>query len=531
MERWPIGVFASIDAGLGVHLDVARELDVPTIQLHAPQAASRTAPHAEKFLQTLADYGLTLTAVFGGFDGESYADIPTTQRTVGIVPTVTRDARVAEMKQISDFASLLDCRVVALHLGFIPHPREAGEEYAAIVAATRTLCDHAAGNRQDLHLETGQETADDLLQFVADVQRENLFINFDPANMILYGTGEPIEALRQLGRLVHSVHCKDATWSDKPGTTWGREVPLGEGDVGMENYLRTLHEIGYTGPLTIEREIPQEPARQQAEIGHAVQLLTDLRLARGIDFQPTVVRSPKPTWLGLPATVPRALKPPHAQGLENGLRLGQDAPATVACPQAHVAGASSHSPSCLKTATRPGPGEWSPTGARCPSHRRSFPQPTWLGLPATVPRALKPPHAQGLENGLRLGQDAPATVVRSPSPRGWGFQPQSLVLETATRPLGHPAPSRRGWRFKPQSVVPQNRHTPRAWRMLCDWGKMPQPPSSCPHAHVAGASSRQSDEPKTRKRPATGSWLRLGARRPSERLCTWLGLSSHIPRA
>ena len=46
-----------------------------------------------------------------------------------------------------------------------------------------------------VHLETGQETADGLLQFIADVGRDNLFVNFDPANMILYGTGEPIEAL------------------------------------------------------------------------------------------------------------------------------------------------------------------------------------------------------------------------------------------------------------------------------------------------------------------------------------------------
>lgn len=102
-------------------------------------------------------------------------------------------------------------------------------------------------------------------------------INFDPANMILYGTGEPIEALQAVGKHVRSIHCKDGTWSDKPGDTWGAEVPLGKGDVGMENYLRTLQEIGYEGPLTIEREIPQDPERQMAEIGQAIELLTALR--------------------------------------------------------------------------------------------------------------------------------------------------------------------------------------------------------------------------------------------------------------
>ena len=141
----------------------------------------------------------------------------------------------------------------------------------------REVCDHCAQNNQALHLETGQETADDLLAFIEDVGKTNLFINFDPANMILYGTGEPIAALKRVGHFVRSVHCKDGKWAKNPGKEWGQEVPLGQGDVGMENYLRTLKEIGYDGPLTIEREIPQEPERQKAEIGHAITLLTELR--------------------------------------------------------------------------------------------------------------------------------------------------------------------------------------------------------------------------------------------------------------
>ena len=277
MESWPIGVFASVDAGLGVNLDVARDLGVPTIQLHAPAAETRTQANADKFLATLKEYGLTLTAVFGGFEGESYADIPTTAATVGLVPLETRAARTAEMKEIADFARMLNCDVAALHLGFIPEPEDAADEYQAIVDVMRDVCDHCAGNGQTLHLETGQETADGLLRFLTDVERDNLFVNFDPANMILYGTGEPIEALKKIGKYVRSVHCKDATWSDTPGQSWGAEVPLGEGSVGMEAYLSTLKELGYMGPLTIEREIPQEPARQKSEIGHAVELLTSLK--------------------------------------------------------------------------------------------------------------------------------------------------------------------------------------------------------------------------------------------------------------
>ncbi|MFM2095550.1 MAG: hypothetical protein RIS70_2674 [Planctomycetota bacterium] len=276
MERWPIGVFTSVDAGLGVKLEVARELGVPTIQLHAPHRETRTKENAERFLARLKEFGITLTCVFGGFEGESYADIPTVSRTVGLVPPETRAERTKEMKEISDFAKMLGCSAVALHLGFVPHDTSCAL-YKEVLAITRDLCNHCKNNGQTLHLETGQETADGLLTFINDVGVDNLFVNFDPANMILYGTGEPIEALRKIGKHVRSIHCKDGKWAKNPGQEWGQEVPLGQGDVNMEQYLRTLHEIGYTGPLTIEREIPQEPERQKAEIGHAVRLLTDLR--------------------------------------------------------------------------------------------------------------------------------------------------------------------------------------------------------------------------------------------------------------
>jgi len=276
VEKWPIGVFASIDAGLGVKLEVVHELGIPTIHLHAPHKATRTPENAKRFLERLGRLGITITAVFGGFEGESYADIPTVVRTVGLMPPATRAARLVEMKEISDFAWLLGCGVVALHIGFVPHDT-ADPRYGQIVAVARELCDHCRTKRQNLHLETGQETADGLVQFIADVGRDNLFVNFDPANMILYGTGDPIEALRKVARLVRSCHCKDGKWAANPGKEWGTEVPFGQGDVGAETFLRTLKEFGYDAPLTIEREIPQEPERQKAEIGQAVRLLTELR--------------------------------------------------------------------------------------------------------------------------------------------------------------------------------------------------------------------------------------------------------------
>ena len=109
---WPIGVFASIGSGLGVQLDVVKELGIHSVQLCCPHKESRTAENAEAFLKKLAEIDVKISAVFCDFKGESYADIPTTRRTIGIVPRETRAERVAEIREIADFAKVLGCDVI-----------------------------------------------------------------------------------------------------------------------------------------------------------------------------------------------------------------------------------------------------------------------------------------------------------------------------------------------------------------------------------------------------------------------------------
>jgi len=273
MKKWPVGVFASIDAGLGVQLEVVRDLGVKTIQLHTPHPESRTPEKAKEFLAKLADYGIEITVVFCGFEGESYASIQITADTVGLVPPATRAARLVESKDIADFAKLLGVDAIGSHIGFVPHDTNSAD-YKDVVACVKDLCEHLKKNGQRLHLETGQESVEGLLAFIKDLGTDNIFINFDPANLILYGIGDPLGALKKVGTYVRSVHCKDGTATKgTPGVDWGAEVPFGQGEVDAEAFLMTLKEIGYDGPLTIEREIPQEPARQKEEIGQAVNLI------------------------------------------------------------------------------------------------------------------------------------------------------------------------------------------------------------------------------------------------------------------
>jgi len=142
------------------------------------------------------------------------------------------------------------------------------------------VADYCAERGLTMNLETGQESADTLLYLLQSVDRPNLFVNFDPANMILYGSGEPLEALQKVIGYVRSVHCKDATWSEKPGEEWGLEVPLGEGDVNIREFIRILHENGYEGPLTIEREVSGE--RQIADIRKGIELLRNIKKELGV---------------------------------------------------------------------------------------------------------------------------------------------------------------------------------------------------------------------------------------------------------
>jgi len=273
-EKMPLGVFTSIWTDFAERLQAVRDIGVHTVQAHVPPPQMRTAEEVEKAKNTLSQAGVELSLVFCGFAGDRYDTIQIVRDTVGLCPPATRAERMPDVMQTADYAAALGVPGIGMHIGFLSEDPNS-KEFADVAAAARQICDYCADLGMRLHLETGQETAETLLEFIRAVDRASLAVNFDPANMILYGSGEPIEALRKVGRYVRSVHCKDATWSDRPGEAWGVETPLGEGDVGMEDFVRTLLEVGYEGPLTIEREVSGE--QQMRDIKKAVDRLTALK--------------------------------------------------------------------------------------------------------------------------------------------------------------------------------------------------------------------------------------------------------------
>jgi sugar phosphate isomerase/epimerase len=227
---------------------------------------------ARQWKSALERSGFTLVTVFAAYQGEDYTDIPTVQRTVGFIPHETSEERERRTYEISDFAAAIGVGSVATHVGFIPED-QSHPDYIAVRGMVRRVADHAAGHGQTFALETGQEPAHVLERFLKDVNRPNVGINFDPANMILYGTGDPIEALSVLGPLVLSVHVKDGDWPNRDHPqALGKERPLGKGCVGIPRFVEKLKDIGFRGPLNIEREAENQQERI-ADIRSAVAYL------------------------------------------------------------------------------------------------------------------------------------------------------------------------------------------------------------------------------------------------------------------
>jgi sugar phosphate isomerase/epimerase len=203
-------------------------------------------------LAMLRDAGISITAGMIGFSGEEYGTIASIKGTGGFVPDDLWEAR----KEITARAALL-CKSIGLdklsaHIGFVPPSSNA--KYGVMLDRVCAIADLLAEASLDLLMETGQEAASELLQFLNDLRCRNVGINFDPANMILYGAGDPIEAVHTLGRHIRHVHIKDAIASDQPGMSWGREVPFGTGQVAVDDFFAALHATSYSGPLVIERE-------------------------------------------------------------------------------------------------------------------------------------------------------------------------------------------------------------------------------------------------------------------------------------
>jgi sugar phosphate isomerase/epimerase len=205
----------------------------------------------DKFREAIKQNSWTITSTMIGFPQEDYSTLDSIRKTGGIMPDDCWESNRARALEAIELTAELGVPFLSAHVGFIDH--NDAESYRTFCARMSELAEAAQAKNIMLLLETGQETAGDLFQCLEELKHPALGVNFDPANMILYGKGDPIEAVRTLAPYIKHVHIKDAVKAAVPGE-WGTDVPWGDGEVGCTEFIQALEDIGYAGALAIERE-------------------------------------------------------------------------------------------------------------------------------------------------------------------------------------------------------------------------------------------------------------------------------------
>lgn len=250
---------------LGLIIDIAKdpdaalakvhELGFPTSQIFVEEFGMDLVG---RLRQALEKYQIEATSLVVGGPGKEVWDFYQGPLTIGLVPQSTRAARIAHIKKASDFAKQCGIPAVQTHCGFIPeNPNDA--VYKQTVGAIREVATYCKSNGQNFRYETGQETPITLVRAIQDVGLDNQGINFDLANLILYGKANPVDAIELLGPYVQGIHAKDGLWPTNPKQL-GEEVAIGKGKVDFPRIIERLKQFNYRGAVTIEREIsgPQQ---------------------------------------------------------------------------------------------------------------------------------------------------------------------------------------------------------------------------------------------------------------------------------
>jgi sugar phosphate isomerase/epimerase len=250
----------------------AAEMGFPTTQLVCWDERLFTAEYAERVKAISAETGVAISAFWCGYGGPSIWNLYQGQTTLGLVPPEYRFQRMQTLMRGADFTVMLGVPDMATHVGFIPeNPND--PNFAGVVAALTYVGKYCLDRGLHFLFETGQETPTTLLRTIEEIGLPNMGVNLDPANLLLYGRGNPVDALDVFGKYVRGVHAKDGRYPTS-GRFLGEETPLGEGKVNFPLLLRRLQAVGYTGALTIEREI--SGPQQKLDIASGKQFLESI---------------------------------------------------------------------------------------------------------------------------------------------------------------------------------------------------------------------------------------------------------------
>jgi len=247
------------------------QLGINVVQIACGDPHHASWDEGEGMPAAALESGILMTGAMLGFPGEDYTTPLSIKETGGFGNPALRGARIERLKWALHRTMALGLSDLSLHAGFLPAPGD--PDRPAMLETLAEAGKLAAARGITLSFETGQETADLLRLTLDELGSPNLKVNFDPANMLLYDMGDPIRAVEILGPDIRSVHVKDAI-RPKVAGQWGEEVPLGQGQVNIREFVNALSQNGYTGPLIIEREVGDQAGRLK-DVQHGLAYLRE----------------------------------------------------------------------------------------------------------------------------------------------------------------------------------------------------------------------------------------------------------------
>ena len=248
-----------------------REIGLDSIQIAgvyeewlAPGAAARKASDA--FFELFRKYGISVPAAFLSYPNQDWAH---PREGIGLVPEATRAERMVLSCRQMSWAKRYGIKYITCHVGFVTEEKK--ECYERFIGEMKQLVRFAGSNDQEFLFETGTESAASLERILDDIGEPNVGINFDPANLVIYGADDPAVLIDRLADRIRVVHCKDAVPAEA-GALLGKETVLGKGSTHFTELLKKLLAGGFRGPLIIERELPLGP-EQEKDVADAAGLI------------------------------------------------------------------------------------------------------------------------------------------------------------------------------------------------------------------------------------------------------------------
>lgn len=247
------GVIISLNEDIENSIKEVKDLGIKSFQLNSWDQSILNEINPGYLKNIVEKHQMVISAFWCGWSGPAIWDFYNGPLTLGLVPVEYREKRTDEIIRGAQYANELNIKHIITHVGFIPEDPNSST-YKELVILIKRIAEILDKNRQWFLFETGQETPATLIRMIGDVGMKNLGVNFDPANLIMYGKANPADAVDLLGQYIKGVHIKDGSYP-VDGKNLGIEKPLGEGKVNIKEILNKLKLFGYDGALTIEREI------------------------------------------------------------------------------------------------------------------------------------------------------------------------------------------------------------------------------------------------------------------------------------